>query len=233
MRIAASELVFQLSENFGVEMLGGFTSAGTALLGQADSMRAAGDGNWWKPREAVLLGMGRLAEELTDAMQQNQIQLDLAGLFSHVVLDSLNAAACPFLQGRAIWFASRFTGVLPTELALQYVGAAAAALTQSDSIPVKICAVKAIHAFSSTMEASVLQPFQRQMLEGLLNLTTNASEEIGVLLLETIMPVLKIDAQTTAAYEQRVTEQTLEIWSRFHAGKPSPLICGVVYGVNR
>jgi hypothetical protein len=217
-RIAASELMVQFSDNFGTTLLNGVIAAAHALLGEANSLRNSGDANWWKPREACLLAMGRLSEELTEAIQQNQVQFDLAGLFSHVVLDSMNTPTCPFLQGRAIWFASRFASVLPAELAQQYVATASAAVTQSDSVPVRICAVKAIQAFSLSMESASLVAFQPQMLEGLLVLMPSATEEIAILVLETLAPVLKIGPQAAATYAPRITEHTLEIWSKFQTG---------------
>lgn len=215
-RIAAGELMVQLVESFGTVHLNAVIAAAHTLLGEAASLRAAGDANWWKSREACLLAIGRLADELTEAMQQNQVQFDLAGLFSHVVMESASSPTTPFLQGRAIWFASRFASVLPADLAQQYVAGASAAICQSDSAPVRICAVKAIQAFSGSMDSAVLQPFQQQMLEGLLTFMPTATEEIATLVLETLAQVLKIDAQATAAYEPRLTPLTLDIWSKFH-----------------
>ncbi|KAI9028536.1 armadillo-type protein [Hyaloraphidium curvatum] len=215
-RIAASELLANLGEAFGVDLLNGLIAGTHALMGDANDLRSRADPTWWKPREASLLSIGKLADELMEAMQQNQVQFDIAGLFSHVVLDSMKASDCPFLQGRAIWFASRFSSVLPAELAQQYVAAAASAASQSDSVPVRICGVKAIQAFSLSMDSAALQPYQQQMLDGLLALMPNASEEIAVLVLETLPSVLKIDARTTAAYYARITDLTLELWSRYH-----------------
>ena len=51
----------------------------------------------------------------------------------------------PFLQGRALVFASKFAKFLPVELSMQYLDAALAALESSETgIPVKVSAVRAI-----------------------------------------------------------------------------------------
>ena len=56
-----------------------------------------------------------------------------------------NTLDTPFLQGRAFVFASQFAGLLPEQLASQYLGAAVNALeSPSVGVPVKISAVKTV-----------------------------------------------------------------------------------------
>lgn len=60
----------------------------------------------------------------------------------------------PFLQGRALVFASRFARLLPVDTARQYLDAAVQVLeSPSTGVPFKICAVKAIQQYVVSLRA--------------------------------------------------------------------------------
>jgi hypothetical protein len=125
----------------------------------------------------------------------------------------------PFLQGRAFVFASQFAGLLPEQLASQYLGAAVNALeSPSVGVPVKISAVKTIkksvslatmsrrhpmpcsllkgvliYSFCRFVDASVLQPSSHSILSLLIPLLGQATGETLYLVLETVRAVLGLD----------------------------------------
>lgn len=58
------------------------------------------------------------------------------------------ATEFPFLQGRALWFASQFSGAMPSHLISQYMGAAIEALVSDVPSPaVKVSALKALRGY--------------------------------------------------------------------------------------
>ena len=70
-------------------------------------VQAAGDGAWWKLREAALLAVGAVAEPLLEAPGSSHRDFDLASFLNDCLTEDLSASNPPYLLARALWVASR------------------------------------------------------------------------------------------------------------------------------
>ena len=70
-------------------------------------LQVAGDGAWWKLREAALLAVGAVAEPLLEAPGASDRDFDLASFLNTCLTEDLLASTPPYLLARALWVASR------------------------------------------------------------------------------------------------------------------------------
>ncbi|KAJ3339970.1 Importin 9 [Gonapodya sp. JEL0774] len=215
-RIAAVDLLQEgLFDVHRSDTLQALAQAAQRHFADAQALRAQGRPDWWKAQEAVLLAIGRLAEEIVDEVKEDSTRFDLEGLFQQVVLDSMRAAGHPFLQGRAIWFAAKFCEVLPQQLAAEYLNAAVAGIEPSNPNPVRISAVKAMQSFSEHLDASLLQPLYPAIVNGIATLATTAGEDSLVLLFETLYAVTgEVSEESVKACEAQLIDLAVGIWMK-------------------
>ncbi|KAI7859526.1 armadillo-type protein [Circinella umbellata] len=217
-RVASWDVLTPLQDSFPGPFAAALQAAVQRHITESNAVRAQGNNSWWKIQEACLLAIGRSAEDLIDGLKDESrtVQFDLKSLFDHVVLESMNQTAFPFLQGRAFVFASEFAKVLPTEMASQYVMAAVNALqSPASSIPVKISALRALNNYCKDLDPQYSAPYQVNILEGACQLLPDASEESLMLLLQSLCSAVKINGEVAAKYEYVLTPAVLETWKKF------------------
>ncbi len=128
-------------------------------------------------QEACLKAIGYVSDDFISAIQDSKVNFDLTGLFEHVVFNYVTAVGkhdmkynlsnsdyhfqlialllffssffedIPFLQGRAIVFASQFATFLSGELAARYVAATVDVIQRIESIPAKVSSLKALQKY--------------------------------------------------------------------------------------
>lgn len=92
-RVASIDVLLSLQEAFPLPFFRALTGAVQRHIAESNEARAAGSGDWWKIQEACLLAVGRLSEELTEALgdPSKNVTFDLKSLFDHVVLEDMKA----------------------------------------------------------------------------------------------------------------------------------------------
>ncbi|KAI9007390.1 armadillo-type protein [Gaertneriomyces semiglobifer] len=214
-RVAVEELLGTFVDTYPIATLQSLCHATQHQFEHANALRANGDRNWWKLHEASLLAIGKLGDDLIDAIRAHRIVFDMEGLFNNVVLVDMKSDEAPLLQGRALWFASRFAMILRPELVSQHMGAAVAALGAVGLNPaVKISALKAVRGFCVSVPVDTIKPFQAAMIEGVVALVGDCSDETMQLLIETLAEVVKADEEVTARYEDVLSDVLLKVWAR-------------------
>ena len=137
-------------------------------------------------------------------------------------LNFLNFFKCvefPFLQGRALWFASQFTDILPTHIMQEYFQGCIQSLQDSQSNPiVTIFALKAIRNFCMILENDYLVQYQLVLIQRIVQFVPLASEEVLILLLETLNFVVRINEQVSAQQESILGPLLVQVWSRLANG---------------
>lgn len=121
-----------------------------------------------------MLALGSVKTIITENVKNGRVQFDMHGFLANVILADLNLpgnldvfhvdlmsvygqsvmtgsdplvqfpAASPFLLGRALWAASRFTAAMSPELIQQFLQATVSGLHESQPPSVRISAVRAI-----------------------------------------------------------------------------------------
>ncbi|GAN01450.1 importin-9 [Mucor ambiguus] len=217
-RVASIDVLMNLQDAFPAPFFNALSAAIQRHITESNEARQAGNSDWWKIQEACLLSVGRLSEELMEALndESKSVQFDLKSLFDHVVLEDMKAAELPFLQGRAFVFASEFAKILPSDMSSQYVAVAVQALQAPTSgIPVKISALRALDNYCKYLAPEFVTPYQVNIMEGTCQLLPSATEESLMLLLDTLASAIKINQEVTAKYEQILTPAILQIWQKY------------------
>ncbi|VDB86276.1 unnamed protein product [Peniophora sp. CBMAI 1063] len=171
---------------------------GAALDGAVRSWAAA-EPEPWRALEGALAVTAAQAEAVLDAIDDEvesgrPSPVDIAALLTGVVPGLVQLNDHPFLQGRALVFASRFARLLPLDMAGQYLDAAVQVLeSPSTGVPFKICAVKAIQQFSNALESQALEPAAPRMAKDLGPFLLQTTEDTLSLVLETLQNIVEIE----------------------------------------
>uniref|UniRef100_A0A8C6Y9C8 Importin 9 n=1 Tax=Naja naja TaxID=35670 RepID=A0A8C6Y9C8_NAJNA len=174
---------------------------------------------WWKIHEACMLALGSVKSLITDSVKNGRIHFDMHGFLTNVLLADLNLSVSPFLLGRALWAASRFTVAMSPELIQQFLQATVSGLHETQPPSVRISAVRAIWGYCDQLKISesthVLQPFLPSILDGLIHLAAQFSSEVLNLVMETLCIVCTVDPAFTASVENKICPFTIAIFLKY------------------
>ncbi|XP_039373893.1 importin-9 isoform X3 [Mauremys reevesii] len=218
-RIAAQDLLLAVAADFQNESATALAAAATRHLQEAEQAKNSGAEHWWKIHEACMLALGSVKSVITDSVKNGRIQFDMHGFLSNVVLADLNLSVSPFLLGRALWAASRFTVAMSPELIQQFLQATVSGLHETQPPSVRISAVRAIWGYCDQLKISesthVLQPFLPSILDGLIHLAAQFSSEVLNLVMETLCIVCTVDPAFTANVENKICPFTIAIFLKY------------------
>ncbi|XP_037016895.2 importin-9 isoform X4 [Artibeus jamaicensis] len=218
-RIAAQDLLLAVATEFQNESAAALAAAATRHLQEAEQARSSGAEHWWKVHEACMLALGSVKAVLTDGVKNGRLHFDMHGFLTGVVLADLSLSVSPFLLGRALWAASRFTVAMSPELIQQFLQATVSGLHETQPPSVRISAVRAIWGYCDQLKASesthVLQPFLPSVLDGLIHLAAQFSSEVLSLVMETLCIVCTVHAEFTASVEGKICPFTIAIFLKY------------------
>ncbi|CAL1608809.1 unnamed protein product [Knipowitschia caucasica] len=220
-RISAQDLLLAVAAEFQNESAVALAAAATRHLQEAEQAKNGGNEHWWKIHEACMLALGSVKTIITENVKTGRIQFDMHGFLAGVILADLNlSAASPFLLGRALWAASRFTAAMSPELIQQFLQATVSGLHESQSPSVRISAVRAIWGYCDQLKLSdstqVLQPFLPSVLDGLVQLAAQFSSEVLTLVMETLCIVCTVDPAFTTSAENKICPLTIAIFLKYN-----------------
>uniref|UniRef100_A0A1A8DNB2 Importin 9 n=1 Tax=Nothobranchius kadleci TaxID=1051664 RepID=A0A1A8DNB2_NOTKA len=220
-RISAQDLLLAVAAEFQNESAAALAAAATRHLQEAEQAKSSGNEHWWKIHEACMLALGSVKTIITENVKNGRIQFDMHGFLASVILADLNlAAASPFLLGRALWAASRFTAAMSPELIQQFLQATVSGLHESQPPSVRISAVRAIWGYCDQLKLSesthVLQPFLPSILDGLVQLAAQFSSDVLTLVMETLCIVCTVDPAFTTSAENKICPLTIAIFLKYN-----------------
>ncbi|XP_024900549.1 importin-9 [Pteropus alecto] len=218
-RIAAQDLLLAVATDFQNESAAALAAAATRHLQEAEQTKDSGAEHWWKVHEACMLALGSAKSVVTDSVKSGRVHFDMHGFLTRVVLADLSLSVSPFLLGRALWAASRFTVAMSPELVQQFLQATVSGLHETQPPSVRISAVRAIWGYCDQLKASesthVLQPFLPGILDGLIHLAAQFSSEVLSLVMETLCTVCTVDPAFTASVESKVCPFTIAVFLKY------------------
>eukprot|EP00124_Ichthyophonus_hoferi_P002966 Ihof_evm7s229 gene=Ihof_evmTU7s229 len=222
-RISAVDLLQVLGDTLGTTVLEATYQAARTHLEQGMAARANGDPNWWKISEASLVALGHMSDLVEDDSQG-----ELSTLLRTVYSQHLTNCNSPFLQGRALWLASRYAKLAEASVILEYLGAAVSALQPQHPAPVRILALRAVYYFCGHLEPEALKPYMDSVFENIGFFVREASEELLVLVVEVATIAAKVNPQITAAHEAQLSPIAIAVWIKC---PNDPLIVAAVEGL--
>ena len=224
-RISGLELLDSIISDYKNESALAICKSITRHIQCAQTLKHANNPNWWKLYESCLLAIGSVKDELQELCANiNQTDFDLNAFLNQVVIASLYESNYPFLVGRAIFTASKFSKLLPAETLNTLIEATANALQSNQNQIIRVSAMKAIFCFceelSDENKQQVLATHLPNVVTGLVQMITeNMSNQIGVLSLETLANTLTINEEFVAAVENKVSPLTIAIFVKHGQGK--------------
>uniref|UniRef100_A0A8C5P946 Importin 9 n=1 Tax=Leptobrachium leishanense TaxID=445787 RepID=A0A8C5P946_9ANUR len=218
-RIAAQDLLLALSSEFQNESAAALAAAATRHFQEAEQNKNQNGEHWWKIHEACMLALGSVKSMFTEGVQSGQVQFDMAGFLTGIILSDLNLSVSPFLLGRSLWAASRFTAAMSPDLIQQFLQATVSGLHENQPPSVRISAVRAIWGYCDQLKTSesthVLQPFLPSVVDGLINLAAQFTSEVLNLVLETLCIVCSVDPVFTSKAEPKICPFAIAIFLKY------------------
>ncbi|XP_064607438.1 importin-9-like [Liolophura sinensis] len=218
-RISAQDLLLSLTSEFKSGSARALCAAVSQHMQEAEAAKSAGSQNWWKLHESCMLAIGSVKSEIVHCLQDGKIQFDINGFLQSVVLADLSNSVSPFLTGRSLWTASRFTDVMSEELLQSFLQATVGGLHPTQPAVIRICAVRAVSGFSEHLKQShktqMLIPHLPNILDGLVAIAQQFSADVLALAMETLAVVLTVDSQFTASSEGKVAPLTIAIFLKY------------------
>ncbi|ESO88896.1 hypothetical protein LOTGIDRAFT_219052 [Lottia gigantea] len=222
-RISAQDLLLSLSSEFPSCSSPALCTAVSKHLHEAEIGKNAGNPNWWKLHESCMLAIGSVKSLVIQFIQENKIQFDIDSFLQSVVLGDLNLQVSPFLIGRCLWTASRFSEIMKPDLLERCIQATVGGLHISQSASVRISAIRALYNYCEQLKnnnnTQLLQPFLINIIDGLITIGTQFSADVLGLALEALTVVISIDKHTTATIENKITPFTIAVYLK-HCSDP-------------
>ncbi|KAH7338870.1 ARM repeat-containing protein [Rhizoctonia solani] len=219
LRIAGFDLVMHFLDRIAVPTLQALQAVTQNAIQQIQSSSRTAE--WWKPLEALLAVLGTHSETILETLENEESEgrpkpIHVDAIIKEIVPQLASAAEYPFLQGRAIVFASQYVSILPQDTQMQYLEAAWAILNSEASAPVKISAVKSIHNFISHIPGKAIAGVAPRILQDLAPLLLVTVEETLALVMETLSVLLKVEdgRWLTADHAGSLTTALLDVWRR-------------------
>ncbi|KAJ3073022.1 hypothetical protein HDU98_002402 [Podochytrium sp. JEL0797] len=215
MRYAVSMLFDQLTARHSTRFIQSLLGAVMTLFEASKKAREQGDANWWRMLESCLYCMTMEQEAIVEAVKAGRVAFDFDGFFGHVVQECIKCSPCPLLQSRALIFTSMFSCFIPEHQMAQYIQAMTASLTPACALPCRIGAIRALTKLAAQPEmylhfASSIGP----ILESVCTMIPAATEDLMLLLLESLIPLVKVDQVLITKYEAQLIPLLVSVWTR-------------------
>ncbi|BFZ10398.1 hypothetical protein BsWGS_13436 [Bradybaena similaris] len=222
-RISAQDLLLSFGTEFQDVCPEALCQAITKHLQESEAAKNSGNHYWWKIHESCMLALGSMKEMVVQAVKSGAVQFHLPGFLQTVVLGDMNYTVSPFLLGRCLWTASRFTEAMPPDLVEKMLQATVGGLHMTQPAIIRISAVRAVFGFCDHLKmvgnTQILVPYLQNILEGLIGVATQFSTEVMGLCLETLAVVVTVSEEFTASTENRLGPLSLAVFLK-HAGDP-------------
>lgn len=169
----------------------------------------------WKVHEACLLAVSCVLEPL----KAGEVHFDCQPFAERLLLPSLASTAFPLLTGRCLWLAGKMAAILSPELVSQLLEVVARALEPAQHNTLRVLAAKATYYFCSELQGRergvLLGPCLPRLLDSLITMATEASEETLPLVLEALQLLAQVDKKVTAESSGRLVPVAMALFLKY------------------
>eukprot|EP00850_Spirogloea_muscicola_P022721 SM000308S11831 [mRNA] locus=s308:17944:27143:- [translate_table: standard] len=206
-RVSGCLLLEELVENHVSVIVKHIIAAAFQRFQEARALSHSGHKDWWKIREAGMLGLGTIAEALVE-----EKDFEVTTLVDDVLSDlSLGKQMYPFLQARAFGLSAKLVDRIDKSRATLILEAASAHLMSQGSTLTKVGACRAITKVLDKFDAASLGSPLKTLYYSLGPLLTQLSEDALHLALEALTAIIRAAFQMEGA----VVPVVLEIWAQY------------------
>lgn len=162
---------------------------------------------WWKMIESCLLTIGLLAPTIIFTINSSQPFANQYQAILDNVLSNFNISE-PFLAGRSLWIASRFSKIMNDQSLDNFLKLTSNLLNNLEVPILRVYALRATYYFCENIQinqkVAVIKPHLSQFLQGLISFGMNCNSDTLFLVLQTITLLLGLDKQFTASVSSSV-----------------------------
>ncbi|KAI0253279.1 ARM repeat-containing protein [Lactifluus subvellereus] len=220
-RVAVFDLYSALLTIAPVQTVSAIHISVQRVVTEANQAREAGVEDWWRPLEGAFAVLATQSELILDISNDEHDAgrprpIDCEYILAQVIPSLLTLSAYPFLQGRCLFLASRYTDLLPTNVRGQYLDAAVHVLESNETgVPFKVSAVKSIQYFAGYM-SDAESPIIPRIIRDLGPFLLETSEDILSLVLETISVLSGVanGSWFTTDLAEALTAALLDVWPK-------------------
>jgi len=163
----------------------------------------------WQQKESAYYIIGSISEGFDEEIMS---KFNIEHYLETTVLPDLTKVTNPFLLGRSLWFAGRFTDKIKPELTQQFLEATVTGLNPQQNVIVRIQASRAIFEFSVKIPENtqhLLKPYMSRILSNLIDLASKSSDESLCLILEVLGACIEVDEDTSAQFAPQISDLIL------------------------
>lgn len=185
---------------------------------------------WWKTVESCLNAMGILAPTIIYTIKNEKPTSNELKVILDNVLLNINPMH-PFLAGRSLWTASRFSQIMNDQLLDNFLKLTSSLLNNSEEQLIRVYALLATCSFFENVQVTnknfLVKPHLYQFLQGLISIGMNCSNHMLYMVFESIEILLNIDNEFTGTVSHSIC--SLSLYSLFRY--PDDIISNVVIPV--
>uniref|UniRef100_A0A7I4DD79 Importin N-terminal domain-containing protein n=1 Tax=Physcomitrium patens TaxID=3218 RepID=A0A7I4DD79_PHYPA len=207
-RVSGILLLEELVTVFEMDGLRLIVEAVQQRLIEASQAKALGRTDWWKLREAAILAIGTVANslhEMANTVHEAKavsLSFNFEPFLDSILAEDLGAAGvqeCPFLHGRALWAAAKFSTAIDKPRSEKFFYAAINGLGDGMPAPIKVGACRALAQLFEHVNVSSLRTHLGPVYAALAKLLQEAA--------------IKADDQAAAAAEPVISPLLLNTWA--------------------
>ena len=199
----------------------------------------------WQQKESAYYIIGSISEGFDEEIMS---KFNIEHYLETTVLPDLTKVTNPFLLGRSLWFAGRFTDKIKPELTQQFLEATVTGLNPQQNVIVRIQASRAIFEFSVKIPGKhffknqykivyiiilentqhLLKPYMSRILNNLIDLASKSSDESLCLILEVLGACIEVDEDTSAQFAPQISDLILAMLTNKRYG-PYGIFFSITY----
>jgi importin-9 len=186
-----------------------------ARAGESAAARHAGDKDWWRLREAVLLALGYIVGNVIERRTAGKSvphTLQAESISSGLLNQDIVPGVPPLVAGRAMWLLARLEPMLGPAARAAALRAVGPMLAPGCPGQTQAGACQALARLCRSAEPADIQSVSFNAFAGLCALLPGAEEDSLHLLLETLAALVRADPATAVQYENQLVPGALAAW---------------------
>ncbi|XP_078437872.1 ARM repeat superfamily protein isoform X1 [Wolffia australiana] len=221
-RTSGSLLLEEVINSFGLDGINSILEAVHKHYDDSIRSKNAGLSNWWRMREALILSLCTISDQLLEAQDSRSIDFSLADFLHNIFIEGIGTEVhqFPFLRGRIFSAIAKFSSLINQDIRQQFLLSAIQAISTDVSCsPTKVGACQALSQLLTECNPCFLQTQIFSLFSSLTDLLNKASEETLHLVLETLKAAVKAGGEHSASIEAIISPIILNTWLQ-HVSDP-------------
>jgi hypothetical protein len=219
-RVSGILLLEEIISTCGAEGIQAIVDASNRRISESQQEKAAGSSSWWRIREATLLALASVSEQLLEA-EVSGLPAVIGNILEQILTEDMTTGVhdYPFLYARIFSSVAKFSATINHGVIENFLIAAIKAIAMDVEAPVKVGACRALSQLLPDANKGLVQPHIMALFSSLTDLLNQASDETMHLVLETLQAAIKAGDEASASVEHIISPIILNMWA-LHVSDP-------------